>query len=83
MTYLEIFVILIWGGGGEHAPNELNFLVNIFQKVPKNSFFGLFFKNLPAEQKIWSNGVFIVIWESSENQFGRPKKMVDKIFNFI
>ena len=26
------------------------------------------------------NRVFLVLWESSENQFGRPKKKVDKIF---
>ena len=45
--------------------------------MPKNVFFGLFFKILPAAQKhlpqqgLW---VFLVLCESSENQFGRPKK---------
>ena len=51
--------------------------------MPKNVFFGLFFKILPAahknlpQQGLW---VFLVLCESSENQFGRPKKKVDKIF---
>ena len=41
---------------GERAPEKKhNFLVNIFQKAPKNAFFGLFFfKILPATQIIWS-----------------------------
>ena len=37
---------------GEPAPKKRDFLVEIFQKVPKNAFF---FKNLPATQNIWSN----------------------------
>ena len=42
--------------------------------MPKNAFYGLFFKNFPAAQKIWSKeGLFFLLWESSENQFGRPK----------
>ena len=28
---------------GERAPKKRNFLIKIFQKVPKNAFFGLFF----------------------------------------
>ena len=52
-----------------------NFLVEIFQKAPKTSFLACFFKSLLAAQKIRSNyRVFIVFWNSSENQFGRPKK---------
>ena len=36
------------------AEKKSYFLVNIFQKVPKNAFLGLFFhKILPAAQKIW------------------------------
>ena len=55
---------------GECAPKKRNFLVNIFQKVPKTPFknFACGTENLVAKR------VFIVIWESSENQFGRPKK---------
>ena len=30
---------------GEHASKKRNFFVKIFQKMPKNSFFDLFFKN--------------------------------------
>ena len=56
----------------ERAPKKRNFLVKIFQKVPRNAFLACFLKNLPAVQKKWSK------WgsnlrESSENQFGRPK----------
>ena len=29
-------------------------------------------------EKFSRNGVFIVIWESSDNQFGRPKKKVSR-----
>ena len=42
------------------------FFVKIFQKVPKNAFFGLFFFK-PKQ------GLFSAL-ESSKNQFGRPKK---------
>ena len=38
--------------GGARA-KKINFLVEIFQKVPKNAIFGLFFKILPAAQKFW------------------------------
>ena len=34
---------------GERAPQKRNFLMKIFQKVPKNGFFDLFF-NSPAAQ---------------------------------
>ena len=40
-------------------------------KSAKNAYF---FKILPAAMKIWPKTVFLVLWESSENQFGRPKK---------
>ena len=46
---------------GERAPKKRNFFAKIFQKVPKNGFF----------DKI---GAKTVLWESSKNQFGRPKK---------
>ena len=62
---------------GERAPKKRDFLIETFQKVPKNAFCGLFFKNLPAAGQIW---VFVVVSESSQNQFGRPKKKVDNIF---
>ena len=32
------------GGGGGRAPKKHNFLVNVFQKVPKNAFVGLLFE---------------------------------------
>ena len=39
-----------------------------------------FFKILPAAQNFGQNRVFVVLWESSENQFGccgRSKKKID------
>ena len=63
---------------GEHAPKKRDLLAEIFRKVHKNPFFGLFFKkNYLRRRKIDQSRVFIVIWESSENQFGRPKKMFE------
>ena len=37
---------------GKRALKKRNFLVKIFQKVPKNAVFACFFKILPAAQKI-------------------------------
>ena len=37
-------------GGTE---KKLEFLVKVFQKVPENVCFGLFFQNLPEAQKSW------------------------------
>ena len=68
--------------GGARA-EKMQFLVKIFQKLPKNAIFGLFFKILPAAQKNWSNRFFILIRESSENQFGRPEKKVKKNFEIF
>ena len=59
---------------GERAPKKLNFLVKIFQKVPKNAFFACFFKNLPVARKILPNWGKTVLLEILKNQFGRPKK---------
>ena len=58
---------------GELAPKKRHFLVNIFQKMPKNAFFGLFFEKF-ACRKLLQNRVFIQFWESSQNQISRPKK---------
>ena len=46
----------------------------IFPKNAYNAFFGLFFNFFPQCKEIDQNRVFFVLWESSENQFGRPKK---------
>ena len=64
----------------DRAPKKRNFLVKIFQKVPKNAFFGLFFQNFACcPNNLAKIGTKTVLWESSKNQFGRPKKNV-KIF---
>ena len=51
------------GGGGERALKTRNyFLINIFQKLPKNAFLACFFKIFPAaRRKFGLDGVFIVI----------------------
>ena len=51
--------------------------------MPKNAIFGLFFKILPAAQKFRPKKVFIVVWESSENQFGRPKNEKKKVIKIL
>ena len=34
-------------------------------------------------QKIWPNGALSMIWDSSENQFGRPIKKSTKLSKFF
>ena len=49
---------------------ERDFLVEIFQKVPKNAFLTFFFKNLPEAQKIWSNlGLYIGLVDLKKKKF--------------
>ena len=63
-----------------------NFLVKIFQKVPKNALFDcFFFKNLSAAQKILPKmGAKQCFGRAQKNQFDRPKKKkVVKIFDFF
>ena len=61
-------------GGGKR-----DFFGRSFSKVTKNAFFGLFSEIFLRRRKLGLIRVFIVVWESSENQFGRPKKTkVDK-----
>ena len=56
---------------GKRAPKKREFLVDVSQKVPKNAFF-LAFSFFRKFRKFGQTRVFIVIWEGSENQFGRP-----------
>ena len=69
----------------ERAPKKRDFLGTVFQKVPKNSFFGLFFQSFVfGAENFVKIGKKTMLLESSKNQFGRPKKRVDKIFeNFL
>ena len=55
------------GGGG--AEKTQLFWSIFFQKVHKNAILCLFFQKFAMAQK-----VSVVLWECSENQFGRPKK---------
>ena len=47
---------------GVRAPKKNQvFLVKIFQKVPKNAFFGLFFEKFACEaENFWQNWVLVV-----------------------
>ena len=69
---------------GERAPKKLNFLVKIYQKCLKTPFFWPFFSKICLRRRkfgqIW---VFIVVSESSQNQFGRFKKKVDIFFKMF
>ena len=55
--------------------------------MPKNAFLGLFFEKVACGAKRLVNigRVFRVIWDSSENQFGRPTKKIgrEKFPNFF
>ena len=54
---------------GERLPKKRNFLVKIFQNMPKNAFFGLFFEKLACGAENFSqNKIRMLFWESSENQ---------------
>ena len=60
---------------GGRAPKKRNFLVKIFQKLPKNAYFGLFFPNFACRaENLAQIGIKQCFGKSSENQFGRPKK---------
>ena len=72
--------MLGWGGGhfisilrGERATKKRDFSLEIFQKKPTTPFLGFFSKICLRRRKFGQIRVFIVVWESSENQFGRPK----------
>ena len=61
--------------GGGSAPRKRDFLVKIFQKVPKNASSGFFFKNLPAAQIICSKwGLY--------SDLGEQQQRSTKLSNF-
>ena len=67
----------------KHAPKKRDFLVNIFQKPLKKPFWQVFFSKCCLwRKKLGQNRAFVMHWDSSENQFDRPKK-VAKIFEFF
>ena len=58
-----------------------HFILSIVYYNLFNAFFGPFFQNLPALQKIWvKTSCFLVLRERPENYIGQPKTKVDKIF---
>ena len=66
---------------GERAPKKRNLLDKIFwSKVTKNAFFGLFFSKFCLPGKNFAKQGLLVILKSSENQFSRLKKKVNKTF---
>ena len=86
MTDLEILLKAHW------APTYINFEGGA--RGEKTQFFGQKFLKSALKRIFFSkvcmrpitfgqNRVFIVIWKSSENQFGRPKEKVDKIFKMF
>ena len=69
---------------GERAPKSAIFLSTFFKKCPKTAFLTVFSEICLRRRKFSQNGGKKVLWESSKNQFGRPKKKkVVKIFDFF
>ena len=70
---------------GGRAPKKTRFFFEIFHKVAKNGVLTVFLKILLRRRKFCQNRGKTVLWESSKNQFGRPKEnMVVKILvNFL
>ena len=60
----------------ERAPKKTRFFLSkFFKKCPKTAFLTVFFsKNCLRRRKFSKNRGKTVLWESSKNQFGRPKK---------
>ena len=65
---------------GERAPKNAICFLKIFQKV---YFFTVFSKICLRRKKFCQNRGKTVLWESSKSQFGRPKKKVKILENFL
>ena len=60
---------------GERAPKKnAIFLSKFFKKCPKTAFLTVFLKICLRRRKFCQNRGKRVLWETSKNQFGRPKK---------
>ena len=70
---------------GERAPKKnAIFLSKFFKKCPKTAFLTVFSKICLWRRKFCQSTGKTVLWESSKNQFGRPKKKVVKVLeNFL
>ena len=69
--------------GGARA-EKTGFFGQNFPKKPKNVYFlPVFSKFCLRRRKSGRNSVFLVLWQSSENQFGRPKKKGRQNFRFF
>ena len=67
-TDLKNFLLILRRG---RVPKKRDFLVKILQKVP-NAFLASFFSKFCLRpRKIYQNRLFLVLWESLENLFGR------------
>ena len=68
---------------GERAPKKnAIFLSKFFKKCPKTAFLTVFSKICLRRRKFCQNRRKTVLWESSKNQFGRPKKKKKNRQNF-
>ena len=61
----------------ERAPKKRDFLSKFFKKCPKTAFLTVFSKICLRRRKFCQNRGKTVLWESSKNQFGRPKKRLE------
>ena len=72
LTDPDIFLYYFWGGSARRK--KRNFWSKNFKNCLKTTFLACFFKNLPEAQKFGQYRVFVLLWESSENQFVRLRK---------
>ena len=64
----------------ERAPKRRAFLLIFFSKSVLKRIFALFFQIFAWDAKNAAKTGPFLLWESSKNQFGRPKKRVAKYF---
>ena len=69
---------------GERASKKnAIFLSKFFKKCPKTAFLTVFSKICLWRRKFSQNRGKTMLWESSKNQFGRPKKRSSKFWKII
>ena len=59
---------------GERAPKKRDFFSKFFKNCPKTAFVTVFSKIFLRRRKFCQSRGKTVLWESSKNQFDRPKK---------
>ena len=79
----KIFQYILTLRGSARQKKTRFFLSKFFKKCPKTAFLTVFSKICLRRRKFCQNRGKTVLWESSKNQFGRPKKKVVKILEIF